>query len=177
MFATARLQLEAAEPRHLDSMRAAVESSLPELRQWMAWAIEDSPETTRHFLEQAAQAWEAGTAFSFAITSQGAVIGAVGIAPYDPLSASGELGYWLASDHSGRGLTTEAAAAVVTFGFEDLGLHRLQLHAGIKNVGSQRVAEKLGFRKMGIVRDACRGEAGFYDGYIYDLLVTDPRPI
>jgi RimJ/RimL family protein N-acetyltransferase len=87
------------------------------------------------------------------------------------------LGYWLATTFTGRGLTTEAASAVVALGFEELSLHRIQLHAGTKNGASQRVAEKLGFKKMGMVREACRGADGFYDCYVYDLLSTDPRPV
>jgi RimJ/RimL family protein N-acetyltransferase len=142
VITTTRLRLEAAELRHLDAMRLAVEASLPELRKWMAWAIDDSVESTRDFLESAARAWQEDTEWSFAITLRDEVIGTIGIDTYHALHASAQLGYWLASSHTGQGLKTEAASALVTFGFEDLRLQRLWLHAGIENIASQRVARE-----------------------------------
>lgn len=156
-------------------MRVAIGSSLPELRRWMWWAVDDAPEGTTEFLEGSERSWDSDTAWNFAITLRNEVIGGAGIDTYLPLRSSAELGYWLATAHTGQGLMTEAASALVTFAFEDLQLHRLQLHAAIENVASQRVAEKVGFRRMGRVRDATRGDRGFYDCYLYDLLESDPR--
>ena len=71
---------------------------------------------------------------------------------------------------------TEAATAIVTFGFEQLHLHRIELHAGLRNFASIRVAEKLGFQRAGALRDGSRGASGWYDCYVYDLLENDRRP-
>jgi ribosomal-protein-alanine N-acetyltransferase len=57
----------------------------------------------------------------------------------------GELGYRLRRDRWGKGLVTEACDLMLTFGFENLGLHRIQAACGPDNRGSQRVLEKLGF--------------------------------
>lgn len=156
-------------------MRIAIESSLPELRRWMWWAVDYSPEGTSQFLEESAGAWDSDRGWNFAISLRNEVIGGAGIDTYLPLRSSAELGYWLATAHTGQGLMTEAASALVTFAFEDLQLHRLQLQAAVENLASQRVAEKLGFRRMGRVREAVRGDRGFEDCYLYDLLESDPR--
>ena len=57
-----------------------------------------------------------------------------------------------------------------------LGLHRIELHAAIENVGSIRVAEKLGFRSEGIMREGSKVPGGWLDCYSFGLLTTDPRP-
>jgi RimJ/RimL family protein N-acetyltransferase len=87
-----------------------------------------------------------------------------------------ELGYWIRSDLAGRGLTTEAASAIVAFGFDVVGLHRIELHAAPGNAGSIRVAEKLGFQFEGLARHAGFAESRWQDMNIYGLLETDPRP-
>jgi ribosomal-protein-serine acetyltransferase len=177
IITTARLRLEAAEPRHLDSRWKAIESSLSELRKWMDWAIHESRDSSREFLERAVKAWDAGTQWTFAITLEGEVVGTVSIDNYQALTASAELGYWVSTAHTGQGFATEAGAVVVNLAFKELGLHRLQLHAGTDNIASQRVAEKLGFKRLGRARDFGRGDEGFFDCYAYDLLVNDPRPL
>lgn len=71
---------------------------------------------------------------------------------------------------------TEAGRAVISFAFEVLDVHRIELHAGVSNKPSIRVAEKLGFQREGVLREAGRGAGGFYDAFVYGLLTTDVRP-
>jgi len=56
-----------------------------------------------------------------------------------------ELGYMLAPEWWGQGIVTEAASAVLNFGFNSMGLHSVEAQTDPKNAGSQRVLEKLGF--------------------------------
>jgi ribosomal-protein-serine acetyltransferase len=142
----------------------------------MAWTSDDSYEHSRDFLKMSQDAWQRGEAWIFTIFYEGRAAGTLGLSSFQPLIASAELGYWLRTDLSGRGLMTEAAAAVVDFGFEQVHLHRIELHAGRANAGSIRVAEKLGFRRVGTLRDGSRGADGWYDCYVFDLLESDERP-
>jgi [ribosomal protein S5]-alanine N-acetyltransferase len=59
------------------------------------------------------------------------------------------LGYWMDAEHQGKGLVTEAIAAVLDFAFGPAGLHRVQAAIMPRNSRSLRVAEKLGFRREG----------------------------
>ncbi|MDP9225649.1 MAG: GNAT family N-acetyltransferase, partial [Actinomycetota bacterium] len=147
-----------------------------ELRRWMAWASDDSYERNRDFLKMCESGWAKGEAWTFTIFVADRAAGTVGLASFDALLNSAELGYWLRSDLTGRGYMTEAAAAIVAFGFARLKLHRIELRAGVGNYDSNRVAEKLGFRRGGMLRDGSRGEGGWYDCYAYDLLESDDRP-
>lgn len=172
---TDRLLLRPTHPDLFEAMWAAVEASLPELRRWMPWAIEADPDGTRAFTERAAEEWEHGHERHFTLIHKEEVCGQCSLDHADPLHSNYEMGYWMRSDVCGQGLMTEAAKEVVRFAFDDLDVHRIELYAGTENKPSIRVAEKLGFKREGVLREAGRGGGGFYDSYVYGLLKTDSR--
>ena len=63
---------------------------------------------------------------------------------------SGYVGYWVDEIYAGRGFMPEAVVAVLRFGFEQAGLHRLQVSIIPRNLASRRVAEKLELRDEGV---------------------------
>ncbi len=71
-----------------------------------------------------------------------------------------ELGYWVAIDHRGRGIAPRALRLLTRWVADALGAKRLQLHADVDNIPSQRVAEKAGFTREGVQRSwlEIRGE-------------------
>jgi ribosomal-protein-serine acetyltransferase len=174
-IATSRLLLEPVEARHAEGLWKATEASLGELRRWLVWAEGASARTTAAFTEEAVRDWDEGLAYQFAMVEGGEVVGAIGIDVLRPIHRLGDLGYWIRTDRAARGITTEAGRAVLDFGFSALGLHRLELRAGVENLASQRVARKLGFRPEGRLREGCRSGAAAYDCVLFGLLATDPR--
>jgi RimJ/RimL family protein N-acetyltransferase len=174
-IATARLVLEPVEAAHADGLWQATETSLAELRRWLVWAEDASADTTAAFTHEAVRDWDEGIAYQFAMVEEDEVVGAIGIDVLRPIHRLGDLGYWIRTDRAGRGLTSEAGRAIVEFGFSVLGLHRLELRAGVDNVASQRVASKLGFRQEGRLREGCRSGTAPYDCVLFGLLATDPR--
>lgn len=82
----------------------------------------------------------------------GAVLGSVGVAikPHDPAIA--EIGYWLAAEARGRGAATRALVLLSRWALRELALARLQLTTDVENTKSQRVAERGGFVREGILR-------------------------
>ena len=170
---TDRLVLEPIGTEHADALWAATEASLRELERWMLWAVGATREGTEAFTAEAEHDWAQGTAFHFSIFAEEQLVGALGLESRAPVNRIGEVGYWIRSDRSGRGLTTEAGEAVVAFGFDVVGLYRIELRAGVENAASQRVAEKLGFRREGTLRKGCPGGLEPYDCYLYGLLLED----
>jgi ribosomal-protein-serine acetyltransferase len=172
---TERLVLQPVEPGLAEGIWEATRNSLEELRPWLPWAATASPEQTRTFTEEAARDWEAGTGYNFAVLVDGEVAGTIGL--HTPMAARqiGEVGYWLRTDRTGGGYATEAGQAIVRFGFETVELARLELRAGVDNRPSQRVAERLGFRREGRLRRGCTLPDGGYDCYVYGLLPEDLR--
>jgi ribosomal-protein-serine acetyltransferase len=173
---TERLVLEPLASSMAKELWEAAETSMPELRPWMAWSARSTLEETERFAAKAEAEWAGGAGFQFAIAQDGEVIGGIGVEVRGPLERLGELGYWIRSDRCGRGLATEAAISAVGFAFQEIGLHRLELRAGVDNRASQRVAEKAGFQREGALREASRGAESPYDCYLYGLLASDPHP-
>ncbi|MEA2499458.1 MAG: ribosomal-protein-serine acetyltransferase [Actinomycetota bacterium] len=178
LIVTRRLSLEPTGFQHLNGLWSATEESLAELEPWMKWAAIATFEQTSNFVQRAEKMWESTHAdeWTFTIVLRGAPIGTVGLAGARQDFRRAELGYWLRSDLAGQGYMTEAASAAIAFAFDDLDLHRLELHAAEGNDASMRVAEKLGFQREGLARHAGFGGGSWQDMHIYGLLSTDPRP-
>lgn len=107
---------------------------------------------------------------TWAITLGGEVIGGINLR-FESGHRAAEMGYSVARDHWGRGLCTEAARAVVDAAFGGCGeLLRLQARADVHNVASQRVMEKIGMMKEGVLR-ANRVERGeIIDDAVFAIL-------
>ncbi len=117
---------------------------------------------------------------AWAITLNGPVIGGVGLRFAFERGAA-EISYSVARNHWNRGVCSEAARTVVDAAFAThLDLTRLYARADVENVGSQRVMEKLGMTREGVLRKnrVQRGEA--IDEVFYSILrdeweVLNPR--
>jgi ribosomal-protein-alanine N-acetyltransferase len=129
------------------------------------------------WIESHPAGWDAGTGVAFAITLQstGELMGAVGLVK-SGRHASGELGYWIAVPHWNRGYCTEAASALVSFGFGALDLHRIHAHHLSRNPSSGRVMQKIGMIWEGRMRQAIRKWDHFEDVEMYAILATDLPP-
>jgi RimJ/RimL family protein N-acetyltransferase len=85
------------------------------------------------------------------------------------------LGYVYAREHWGNGYATEATAAVLRFGFETLGLHRIYSTADVLNVASWRVMEKLGMQREGLLREHVLSKGRWRNSYLYGILEDEWR--
>lgn len=81
-----------------------------------------------------------------------------------------EIGYWLGVPFWGRGYTTEAALAVVHFGFTVLHLNRINAHHFARNPASGRVMQKIGMRYEGTLHQHMRKGDQFEDLLCYAIL-------
>ena len=101
--------------------------------------------------------------------ASGCMIGNCGIRINDPALKEANIGYELNPDYWGRGYATEAARAIVTFGFEELALHRIWAECVADNTGSARVLEKLGMRREAHFREHQWYRARWWDTLIYAI--------
>lgn len=100
----------------------------------------------------------------FAIVFEGHVVGGIGLR-INGRHDSAELGYALAKPQWGRGLTPEAARAVVGWGFERYALNKVGAYAALNNRRSWRVMEKLGMTREAVLRS----HAKLWDEYVDDV--------
>jgi [ribosomal protein S5]-alanine N-acetyltransferase len=128
------------------------------------------------FLEKANEDSRGGRSVSFAISiSPGRELcGAIGLTLADTHRRA-ELGYWIGVPFWGRGYATEAASAVVEFGFATLHLHRIYAHHFAGNTASRRVLEKIGMRHEGRFRQHIRKWDQFIDIENYGVLAEEFR--
>jgi RimJ/RimL family protein N-acetyltransferase len=88
----------------------------------------------------------------WAITVAQQVVGLVGLHTWQHHHRRAELGYDMATSHWGQGIATEAARAVIDYGFTTMRLHRIQSHTIADNHRSVRLLERIGFRREGTLR-------------------------
>ena len=123
-----------------------------EVARYTTWSPHRSLDETRKFLEQYCEAgWKAGTVFSWLITILDGGH-AAGIIDFRLTACRAEVGYVLARRHWGRGFMTEAAGAVVEWVIAQPEIHRVWATVDLENVASQRVLEKAGMVKEGVLR-------------------------
>ncbi|HYI14367.1 MAG TPA: GNAT family protein [Thermomicrobiales bacterium] len=100
----------------------------------------------------------------------GRLIGNCGIRVNDPDLGEANIGYELDPRDWGNGYATEAASAIVRFGFEDLSLHRIWAECIADNTGSFHVLEKLGMRREAHFREHKYFKDRWWDTLIYAVL-------
>jgi len=100
----------------------------------------------------------------------GWVIGNCGVRVNDAEHREGNIGYELNPRVWGNGYATEAARAIVGFGFDRLGLHRIWAECVAENVGSQRVLEKVGMQREARFREHQWYRGRWWDTLIYAML-------
>src|SRR5207244_1099412 len=126
-----------------------------EIERWLDMVPQPYREAeARGWVELATTFWQEGTAAPFAITEAGTgrLVGSMGFRWADLEQRIGEVGYWLRREARGGGLTTRAVRLISRWALDELACERLQLQADERNVPSQRVAEKAGFRREGVLR-------------------------
>lgn len=83
------------------------------------------------------------------------------------------VGYSVDESYTGRGIATEAVKLVVAFGFEKLGLHRIEAYVSPRNTGSVRVLEKVHFDNEGLLKEFLFINGVWEDHYHFAILEKD----
>jgi ribosomal-protein-alanine N-acetyltransferase len=110
--------------------------------------------------------------FAIELESTGMLIGAIGLV-LDLKHARAELGYWIGKPYWGQGYCTEAAEAIVQFGFATLGLNRIHASHLSRNPASGRVMQKIGMVHEGHQRKHVLKWDIYEDLELYGLLKTE----
>ena len=123
-------------------------ASDPAIARFVRFEAHRTPADTRVFLELAAEHYRRGDLFAMAIIlrEDERLIGSCGFVSQAPERKAAEIGYWLGKPHWGKGYAVEAARALVRYGFEQMGLERVEAKCSLENYASQRVIEKLGMK-------------------------------
>lgn len=124
------------------------------------------------WIGQRQEYYEKGESIQFAISPrhEGFFIGGIGLSSIDQQAQRAELGYWIGKPYWGKGYGTEAARAVVRYGFETLGLNRIHARHLGRNPASGRIMQKIGMKHEGCQRQHIKKWGRFEDFELYGIL-------
>ena len=165
------LNTEDIAPLHSNLADAAV-------REYMSIPLDQTTEGTARYVTTRAKAMEDGTDASFAVTDAltGELLGTIGVERSCDDPAIGSIGYWLFAGARGRGVATRAVCLLTAWAFDALALARLQITVHERNIASQRVAEKNGYVREGVMRSIAEQHGARVDLVMFSRLADDPAP-
>jgi ribosomal-protein-serine acetyltransferase len=169
------IELRRLRPDDAAAVFEVVTANRERLAPWMPWANTPTVEDQRAWLERVTADPEDLDGLGLFV--DGRYVGGAGIHGRDAFAIGAELGYWIDAAYEGRGIVTRAVRALIDVCFGDLGVHRVAIRAGVENLRSRAIPERLGFTAEGTLRGDCRGAEphGFYDVVVYGLLRDEWR--
>ncbi len=101
----------------------------------------------------------------------------IGTCDFWPLEGEGvwEFGYIINKEYWGQGVMTEVAKAVLDYAFENFDVEIMKLKHVVDNVGSGKVALKLGFKQLGVVKDGAQAGLGVVDAMTHEMRKEDHK--
>jgi ribosomal-protein-serine acetyltransferase len=143
-----QVSLRRWRPDDAAALVAAVTESQEQLRPWMSWADQYDEDKAAEFLRGCDAQWASGSAFTYAIIAGDQIAGSAGL--HDRVGDGGlEIGYWVRSAWTGRGVATDAAAALTDAALALPGIDRVEIYHDAANMASGRIPAKLGYARLG----------------------------
>ena len=177
LIETPRLLLRAVRPGDADDLFAYARD--PEISRFTTWNAYGSVADAHRFLRIVLDQYRTGKIGLWGIEHRATqrFIGTIGLTGEGEAGAfvhgRAELAYALSREFWNQGLITEAAHAIVDFGFTSWDLNRIEARCLVPNLASARVMEKIGMKFEGILRQHIYVKGAFHDLKIYAILKND----
>lgn len=158
------------------SVYKAARESVSELSLWMSWCHPDyAIEETRAWIEAQPEKWGKGTEYNFAIFYNAGrlCLGGCGLNVIDRDCGTANLGYWVRTSRTRKGIATAATLLLARFAFNELQLHRVEITVAVDNKASLRVAEKAGASREGILRNRVVNNGAPSDAVVFSFIPED----
>jgi RimJ/RimL family protein N-acetyltransferase len=166
------LLLRPWEPRDVAAITAACQD--PEIPRWTVVPYNYTERHAIDFVTASPGDLRAGRELALAIVdSDDGVLGALGMSKFDWSGMTAEIGYWMAPESRRRGFGARATRMLAEWAIATLGLERIELLANPANEASQRLAERAGFTREGVLRKYRRRHGVREDLVMYSLLAED----
>jgi RimJ/RimL family protein N-acetyltransferase len=165
-------RIRAYAPDDAPALWEAARESVVEVHKWLDWchpqySISEAEEWIRSRAPLAAEGLEC----TFAIVdAEGRFLGACGLNQINRIQKFGNLGYWVRTSATRHGVATEAVRQLADFAFANTDLVRLEIVCAVGNSASQRVAERAGAQREGVLRHRLRIHGQSVDAVMYSLV-------
>lgn len=167
------VQLRSLTEADVKELYGLIEANRSYLAPWMPWAAGQTVDGTAEFVRKSIKQEADDDGFQVAVIVDGAIAGVLGH-ELDRENRTTTIGYWLAEDKQGRGLMTAAVKRLLEHAFDELRLNRVGIEVAPNNPRSRALAERLGFREEGVLREAERfADDDYRDLVLYSMLASE----
>ena len=162
-------------PEDAEEMFKAARESIEQVYPWLAWCHPDYEiSESRDWLSQQVEHWDQGKEYSFMIRNlRERLVGGCGLNDLKAQDKLANLGYWLRSGGTGKGYATAATELLARFAFDHLDVKRVEIVVAVDNLPSQRVAERAGAKREGVLRNRLVLHDQCHDAVMYSLVPED----
>lgn len=162
------LLLRSFQPDDAPALFKAVDESRVHLRPWLRWVdATTKQEHIQQFIARTQQQQHNQEALELGIFMNRKIIGGIGMHEWDHMLKKAQLGYWVKKEYEGQGLVMKCLGRLIDFLFEKPGLNKIEIHYMPSNMRSGAVAERLGFKIEGVIR-----QSYFFNGRLEDLVIA-----
>ena len=144
----------------------------PGIRRWHVRSMNENEALA--WIEAWPKRWRQESGCGWAVASDAGVLGQVSLRTVSLDAGAAEISYWVLPEARGRRIAQRALAAVTTWSFDVLGLHRIELNHSTQNPASCRVAERAGYLAEGVQRSEVQHADGWHDMHLHARIATDP---
>jgi ribosomal-protein-serine acetyltransferase len=171
-----RLRLRPWQQADAPALARAAAESMDTVGRWLPWCHPNyGLENANHWIDHCKAGWASKAHFAFAVFDRGGgeLVGAAGLSQFNHPHRSANLGYWIRQSRQREGFATAAVRMVAAFGFDSLGLIRIELVVLPDNWASRRTAESAGAAYEGIARHRVWAADQARDAAVYGLIPGD----
>lgn len=150
-------------------------ASNPNIATYTVWEVHETIHESEQFVKSILNQYEKTemAAYGIELKKERKIVGTCGFITYDKHNHKAELAYALSPKYWGKGLAIEAAKAWVKYGFEELGLNRIEAGCHAGNFSSEKVMKRLGMRYEGTLRKDMFVKGKYRDTKVYAILKED----
>ncbi|RYD55315.1 MAG: N-acetyltransferase [Sphingobacteriales bacterium] len=162
------LLLRSFQPDDATELFRAVDESRTHLRPWLRWVdATTKQEHIQQFIHRTLQQLHNQEALELGLVHNRRIIGGIGMHEWDHMLKKAQLGYWVRKEYEGQGVVNRALVRFIDFLFAKPGLNKIEIHFMPTNTRSAAVANRLGFKIEGVIR-----QSYFFNGRLEDLVIT-----
>ena len=134
---------------------SVVNASRRHLHTWLEWVDKTTKEEhSLQFIQQSLHQLDTQEELALGIFYDGKIIGGIGMHKWEQSTKRAQIGYWITEEYEGKGIMNKCLVKFIDFLFDKIGLNKIEVHFLPGNKRSAKVAERLGFKIEGIIRQS-----------------------
>ena len=156
---------------------AMIDRNRDHLKRFFGWVdatkeVKDS----EVFIQKSIEAFESKKQVPLQIWYQDKFVGLIDFHGINEKNKLAQVGYWIDKEYEGKGIVSKACELLFKYGFETLGLNRIEIECNVENARSSAIPKRFGFTKEGVLRQARELNGGFQDMELWSLLRSEYKP-